>query len=919
MNNDPHSTLASATSSEPFAYDLLSKEHPITEKGMMEFQPFGILPSGEKIQDQSGVTVRGHVEFLEEVVSHAKGPEAGKHAVQELVRLMNERISDPAYHVTAAFLKNPWNSYSYEAVTYLSAFAGMLSQDPRYHIRYGREKFILPIIRTLGRPFSIPQIYKTFAYFGEKYARGSIFFETVSVNESSAILRIKFTDSVYRQFGKYRKACVANICEVAKGAIAAIPEAVHHLKPATVKDRTCIVNGDEYCEWEFHWEPQTSRLSPWVVAGSLSMLLAFIGLRWGCPWMSVIEAVMLSLLPAGSVWLSYLRVATKRESNTRESIIQEQMRSVESKHEELREAYMQQQQTTVELQRKVNQLTTVHETSIIINSALDRNVLLDNVLTSIVTDLQYDLAMVAFYDPDRHVLGDVRIVGASKDIMAFARTIEVPVTTPPCLESEVILHETHILVKDIQDVWIRLHPIDRQLFALTGAKSFISVPLKTKKRILGAITVQRIRPEALTQDDVEVVTTVAGQLAVALDNAEAYGKIEALSIGLEAMVRERTTELEQAVKKLKEMDEVKSLFLAHVSHELRTPLTSISGFIDNMLNGLTGPLSQRQGEYLTRIQSNGERLARMIADLLDRARIEAGKLELALSEVNLPNVVSEAVDQLRPLARAKQQRLDVRTRTDEITVWGDADKIHQIVTNLVDNAIKYTPEGGVISVQTQPESSLRARVSVRDTGPGIPSDALPKLFDPFFRIGLQGKTHVKGLGLGLSIVKDLVELHGGDVSVCNAEKTGAEFHFTLPCRQKKEGRRWDVSERKRVLVVDDDFDIRRLLVDRLSAKGYLLEEAGDGRAALEILEHGTMDGLILDLGLPIIDGLDVLHRIGEMPHQLSVMVITAGESKERALLAMRAGAHAYLLKPFNVEVLSQIVDGWFTTATASGK
>lgn len=290
-----------------------------------------------------------------------------------------------------------------------------------------------------------------FAYFGEKYARGSVFFETVSVTESSAILRIKFTDSVYRQFGNYRKACVANICEGGKGALAAIPEAVHHLKPATVKDRACIVNDDEYCEWEFHWEPQGSGQSPWLMAG-------------------------------------FLQYAARDPS------------------------------------------------------------------------AGYDAAMPRIRsDPARD-----------------------------------------ILVKNIQDVWTRLHPVDKQLFELTGAKSFITVPLKTKKRILGAVTVQRMRHEALVQDDVEVVTTVAGQLAVALDNAEAYGKIEALSIGLEAMVRERTAELEQAVKKLKEMDELKSLFLAHVSHELRTPLTSITGFIDNMLNGLTGPLTERQGQYLTR-------------------------------------------------------------------------------------------------------------------------------------------------------------------------------------------------------------------------------------------------------------------------------------------------------------------------------
>lgn len=132
-------------------------------------------------------------------------------------------------------------------------------------------------------------------------------------------------------------------------------------------------------------------------------------------------------------------------------------------------------------------------------------------------------------------------------------------------------------------------------------------------------------------------------------------------------------------------------------------------------------------------------------------------------------------------------------------------------------------------------------------------------------------------------------------------------------------RRWDVTQHKRVLVVDDDSDIRQLLVDRLSAEGYLVEEAADGRAALAILQDDTIDGLVLDLDLPIIDGLDVLHHIREMSRHLPIMVITAGESKERALLAMRAGAQAYLLKSFNVDTLTQIVEGWFTTVAAPDK
>src|SRR5581483_926366 len=457
---------------------------------------------------------------------------------------------------------------------------------------------------------------------------------------------------------------------------------------------------------------------------------------------------------------------------------------------------------------------------------------------------------------------------------------------------------------DIQQELSRLQPINQQLARMVQAKSLVSVPLKLKNKIIGSITVDRGRDHALTQDDVNVMMTLASQVAIALDNTEAYRQIEQLNIGLEDKVRERTAELERA-------DQHRTLFLSHVSHELRTPLTAIKGFLENMLGGVTGPLSEKQDVYLRRMSVNADRLVRMIGDLLDRTRLETGHLELRLEELDLHHAVSEAVDQLRPLASEKRQRLIVLEPEAPAAVQADADRVAQIVTNLVQNAIKYTPEGGEIVVGVVNDSPQFAALFVKDTGPGIPPDALERIFDPFFRIGTSARGSQKGLGLGLSIVKSLVEQHGGAISVSSKVGHGTEFYVRLPrARQISPERPKRSRGPKHILVVDDDADIRELLTDRLGAAGYAVTTAADGPSAVAAFCGGTFDGVLLDIGLPELDGIDVLKRIRQKNQTVPVIIVTASGSKERALKALAFGAQDYLLKPFESSVLQEIVERW---------
>lgn len=847
---------------------LLSKEHRITEKRVMEFQPYGNEPDGTPIRDLSGVVIRACVEQLEDYVGRSRGPSGGRDAVEELVRRLNERIPDRAFHVTSERLRNPWNSYANEFSAFVSQFCSDISGDPQFQFNMANEKAISPIIQTLLRPFSVPQIYKMSAYVSQRYSQNSFSVEALSITRNRAALRMVFSEHACRQFGLYRQACAELWCSAVRGYFHAVPEKIHQLPPANVWEHKCMAAGDEWCEWEVEWTPK-ARTGRWWAVG-----------EW------LVERL----------WL--------QEIAQQKRIIAEQKCSLDAWHDDLQQAGVQQQQLAAQLQRREAHLTLLHEAGLTFISTLDRETLIDSVLQTIVHKLTYDRAMLTFFDPDRRVTYDARLVGVPEQVATFARTIETPVTDPSSIEGRVYLKGEPVLLTDVRAVWDKLHPVNQQLAVLTHAKSLVAVPLKNKDRVIGSLTVDRLQDSPLTQEDLDLLITLGSQLAIALDNAAAYQKIEELNIGLEAKVRERTVALER--------------FLARVSHDLRTPLTSMTGFADNMLLGMAGPLTEKQKQYLVRIIANGGRLGRLVDELLDSLAVPDQE-RLSLAEVALPSLVSEVAEQLRPLVLAKRQRMDVQIVDRDLTVLADADQLSRVVTNLVDNAIKYTGEGGTVLIKVEAESRHFGKVSVIDTGEGIPAEAIPLIFDPSFRVSRPRKNSVRSHRLGLSIVKDLVERHGGKITVRSEVGKGSEFSFTIPSRPALEIKTpAPVSGTKRLLVADDDPDIRQLLSDRLTSDGYCVQTVADGREALLALDSGKFDGLILDIGMPGLNGLEVLQQIRERQPGFPVIMITAAEARERALVAIQAGAQAYLLKPFDATRLKEIVERWVGPSCSEG-
>lgn len=427
---------------------------------------------------------------------------------------------------------------------------------------------------------------------------------------------------------------------------------------------------------------------------------------------------------------------------------------------------------------RVRQLTTLNQAGAVMASTLERDRLLDTVLRLLVENLGFRRTLLMQYDPQRRIAFGARVAGVPEEVAEAARGLRMPVRDDDSLQAELLVRERSLLVTDIESVGRRVYPPILALARRVGVTSFVCAPLKSTQHILGFIAAGR-GEEPCTQEDLDLLRTIASNVAVALDNAQAYQGLAELTQTLEQRVRERTQELQAANEKLQELDRLKSAFVSIVSHELRTPMTSIKGYVENMLDGLTGTLTEKQAHYLSRVKYNTERLTRMINDLLDLSRIEAGRVELNLNPVPVRDLVADVTEAFQTMAQQKRLRLLAQHEGESAEIRADRDKLHQILTNLIHNAFKFTPEGGEIRVETRVVGEGSVEFCIADTGCGIPAHELSRVFERFYR-GESVQAEQRGAGLGLAITKSLVELHGGHIWVESTVGQGSRFHFTIP-------------------------------------------------------------------------------------------------------------------------------------------
>jgi PAS domain S-box-containing protein len=382
--------------------------------------------------------------------------------------------------------------------------------------------------------------------------------------------------------------------------------------------------------------------------------------------------------------------------------------------------------------------------------------------------------------------------------------------------------------------------------------------------------------------------------------------------------REELLESERAARSEAERAaRMKDEFLATLSHELRTPLTAIVGWVRLLVDRRLD--ADAAAKALRIIERNVRALTQMIEDLLDVSRIVSGKLRVDTHRLDLAEVVESAVGTLQPTAAAKHVRVEKQLDRGPIEVLGDASRLQQVVWNLLSNAIKFTGDGGLVRV-TLRRTAARAEVAVSDTGQGIAKDFLPHVFERFRQADSSTTRPQRGLGLGLALVKQLVELHGGSVRAeSEGEGKGATFTVELPLAGRAEAGARAAHLRDpcaslagvKVLVVDDDEDTRELVGRVLADCGAEVIGAGSAAEALEAVQRHRPDVMLSDIGMPQQDGYQLVRALralapedGGSTPAAALTAFTRPEDRERAL---RAGYQVHVAKPVNASALIDVV------------
>ena len=445
-------------------------------------------------------------------------------------------------------------------------------------------------------------------------------------------------------------------------------------------------------------------------------------------------------------------------------------------------------------------------------------------------------------------------------------------------------------------------------------RSYLAVPVRSRSgEVLGSMFFGHPEPEIFTDRSERILSGIAAQAAVAIDNTRLY---EAAQQAAEE--RNMMLENERLLRaEAERASQMKDEFLATLSHELRTPLSSILGWAQVLRRGSRGPEDLSKG--LQTIERNARAQAQLIEDLLDMSRITSGKVLLDMQTVAAPQFVDAAVETVRPALDAKNIRLEKRYQRDAGLIAGDPARLQQVIWNLLSNAIKFTPSEGQVTLTIR-QVGGHVEIEVRDTGAGIGPEFLPHVFERFRQGDASTTRRHGGLGLGLSIVKHLIEQHGGTVRAESAgEGRGAAFTISLPLAKPhalaarpdrapafaRPSRAAEMTLRDlsgvHVLVVDDERDARELINRILSECHAEVTMASDAAEALAAIEARRPDLLISDLGMPGVDGFELLARVRALgPSRggnIPALALTAFARSEDRMRALDAGFMAHISKP----------------------
>lgn len=459
-----------------------------------------------------------------------------------------------------------------------------------------------------------------------------------------------------------------------------------------------------------------------------------------------------------------------------------------------------------------------------------------------------------------------------------------------------------IALDDIDDV--ELDEKLREAIVDEGIRSLAFIPLVNHGRLLGKFMIYYNEPHQIMREEMQLAQTIATQVAFSIVRKQV------------AVERERLLGREHAARHLAEgASQLKDQFLATLSHELRNPLNVIVGYSDILARSAEARASSLVQKASDVIHRNAQAQARLVSDLLDLSRLQNQKLSISCAPVSLPGIISDAVETVRNDAAVKNIKLLVSVSEEPLILEADATRLEQIAWNLLNNAVRFTPEGGEVRLDLYRRNG-EAIFSVTDTGEGIAPEFLPHVFDMFRQADASTSRRHGGMGIGLALVRELVELHGGGVAA-ESEGTGrgARFLVTFPLDTRTQTITPAVTPvfagslaGIRVLVVDDSVESIEMMGKLLEMDGAAVTVAASGEEALSVLQDKPFDLLISDISMPGMDGYQLLRKVraNSQTARLPAIALTGFGQSEDVDRAMAEGFQAHLTKPLDVNELLKI-------------
>ena len=439
-------------------------------------------------------------------------------------------------------------------------------------------------------------------------------------------------------------------------------------------------------------------------------------------------------------------------------------------------------------------------------------------------------------------------------------------------------------------------------------RSCLVMPLESPQRLVGALTLARREVQPFTSIEQALMQIIASQAAISIDNA----RLHAAQQRQLAEIASQKREVEVANAQIAEISRLKSEFLANMSHELRTPLNAILGFSEILKDNLVELTPEQRQECLENIHTSGKHLLELVNDVLDLSKIEAGRMELSYDSFGVLSGVKEVHNVIRSLSERRDIDLSIDVTPEDLEVRADKSKFKQVLYNLLSNAIKFTAQGGRVWVSARHDGD-ELIVEVGDTGVGIPKEHHTRIFDEFYQLDNATTRQVEGTGLGLSLTRRLVELHGGRIRLESEPGKGSIFTFQLPIAglEAVNGHRHN-----RVLLIEDNASNRELAKMVLTGNGFEVDVALDGDEGLHKARAKPYDLVLMDIELPGMDGLTVTRMLRSDPKTSSmpIVALTANAMKGSEQEALAAGCSGYISKPIEVANFVERISNYLEAA-----